>query len=115
MARYGRRMTASRRRPRACSPYIAQAFGDRLAEVRGAMQALAASLPPEGLNRTKLNTVDQISTQSHRLAAVVISMPSINARAFPGTGTGVVPAFTWIEGSYTELAPGAHQRQRFCE
>jgi hypothetical protein len=79
------------------------------------MQALAASLSPEDLNRTKLNTVDQISTQSHRLAAVVISMPSINARAFRDTGTSVAPAFTWIEGSYTDWAPGARQQQRFCD
>ena len=31
--------------------YIARAFGDRLAEVRAAMEALAASLPSEELNR----------------------------------------------------------------
>jgi hypothetical protein len=31
--------------------YIARAFGDRLAEARGAMDALAASLPPEEINR----------------------------------------------------------------
>ena len=31
--------------------YIMRAFGDRLAEVRVAMEALAASLPPEELNR----------------------------------------------------------------
>ena len=31
--------------------YIARAFGDRLAEARAAMEALAASLPPEELNR----------------------------------------------------------------
>jgi hypothetical protein len=31
--------------------YIALAFGDRLAEVRAAMEALAGSLPPEELNR----------------------------------------------------------------
>jgi hypothetical protein len=31
--------------------YIAQAFGDRLTEARRAMEALAASLPPEELNR----------------------------------------------------------------
>jgi hypothetical protein len=29
----------------------AKAFGDRLGEARGAMEALAASLPPEELNR----------------------------------------------------------------
>ena len=31
--------------------YLARAFGDRLAEVRAAMEGLAASLPPEELNR----------------------------------------------------------------
>lgn len=31
--------------------YVARAFGDRLAEARAAMEALAASLPPEELNR----------------------------------------------------------------
>lgn len=31
--------------------YLAKAFGDRLGEVRGAMEALAATLPPEELNR----------------------------------------------------------------
>jgi hypothetical protein len=31
--------------------YIARAFGDRLAEVRAEMEALAASFPPEELNR----------------------------------------------------------------
>ena len=31
--------------------YVARAFGDRLGETKGAMQALAASLPPEELNR----------------------------------------------------------------
>jgi len=31
--------------------YIARAFGDRLGEARRAMEALAASLPPEELNR----------------------------------------------------------------
>lgn len=31
--------------------YVARAFGDRLDEVREAMEALAASLPPEELNR----------------------------------------------------------------
>jgi hypothetical protein len=30
---------------------IARAFGDRLGEARAAMEALAASLPPEELNR----------------------------------------------------------------
>ena len=32
-------------------PYIPRAFGDRLGEARAAMEALAASLPPEELNR----------------------------------------------------------------
>jgi hypothetical protein len=36
---------------RSVQSYIARAFGDRLAEVRAAMEALAASLPPEELNR----------------------------------------------------------------
>jgi len=31
--------------------YVARAFGNRLAEVRAAIEALAASLPPQGLNR----------------------------------------------------------------
>ena len=31
--------------------YIARAFGDRLGEARAAMEAFAASLPPEELNR----------------------------------------------------------------
>jgi hypothetical protein len=41
-------------KPAASKPvqsYIARAFGDRLPEVRAAMEALAASLPPEELNR----------------------------------------------------------------
>ena len=41
-------------KPAASKPvqsYIARAFGDRLSEVRSAMEALAASLPPEELNR----------------------------------------------------------------
>jgi len=36
---------------RSVASYIARAFGDRLAEARGAMETLAASLPPEELNR----------------------------------------------------------------
>ena len=32
--------------------YLTRAFGDRLGEVRAAMEALAASLPPDELNRT---------------------------------------------------------------
>jgi hypothetical protein len=31
--------------------YLARAFGDRLGEVRAAMEALAASLPPDELDR----------------------------------------------------------------
>ena len=31
--------------------YLTRAFGDRLGEVRAAMEALAASLPPDELNR----------------------------------------------------------------
>jgi hypothetical protein len=37
--------------PRSVQSYIARAFGDRLAEARAAMEALATSLPPEELNR----------------------------------------------------------------
>ncbi len=33
------------------APYITPAFGDRLGQARGAIEALAASLPPEELNR----------------------------------------------------------------
>ena len=36
---------------RSVQSYIAKAFGDRLGEARAAMEALAASLPPEELNR----------------------------------------------------------------
>ena len=37
--------------PSAVRNYLARAFGDRLGEVRGAMEALAASLPPDELDR----------------------------------------------------------------
>jgi hypothetical protein len=37
--------------PRAAASYVERAFGDRLPVVRQAMEALAASLPPEELNR----------------------------------------------------------------
>lgn len=36
---------------RSVQTYIARAFGDRLGEARAAMEVLAASLPPEELNR----------------------------------------------------------------
>ncbi len=36
---------------RSVQSYVAKAFGDRLDEARGAMEALAASLPPEELKR----------------------------------------------------------------
>jgi hypothetical protein len=36
---------------RSVAAYVSKAFGDRLAEARAAMEALAASLPPEELNR----------------------------------------------------------------
>jgi hypothetical protein len=36
---------------RGVQTYVARAFGDRLAEVRAEMEALAATLPPEALNR----------------------------------------------------------------
>ncbi|MBD0273857.1 MAG: hypothetical protein ICV73_18255 [Acetobacteraceae bacterium] len=38
--------------PAAVRNYLARAFGDRLGEVRAAMEALAASLPPDELDRT---------------------------------------------------------------
>ena len=37
--------------PAAVDRYVRKAFGDRLPEVRAAMERLAASLPPEELNR----------------------------------------------------------------
>jgi hypothetical protein len=37
--------------PASVRAYLARAFGDRLGEVRAAMEALAASLPPDELNR----------------------------------------------------------------
>ena len=37
--------------PAAVMAYLARAFGDRLGEVRAAMEALASSLPPDELNR----------------------------------------------------------------
>jgi hypothetical protein len=39
--------------------YIARAFGDRLADARAAMEGLAASLPPEGLNRVGFRLYEQ--------------------------------------------------------
>lgn len=39
-------------KPGAVAAYVARAFGERLAEVRAAMQALAAGIAPEELNRT---------------------------------------------------------------
>lgn len=39
-------------RPGAVAAYVARAFGPHLAEVRAAMEALAAGLEPEELNRT---------------------------------------------------------------
>jgi len=39
--------------------YIARAFGDRLAEARVAMDALAATLPPEELNRIGFRLYEQ--------------------------------------------------------
>ena len=39
--------------------YIARAFGDRLADARAAMEGLAASLPPEELNRVGFRLYEQ--------------------------------------------------------
>ncbi len=38
--------------PASVKAYLTRAFGERLKEVRGAMEALASSLPPDELNRT---------------------------------------------------------------
>jgi hypothetical protein len=38
--------------PASIKAYLTRAFGDRLGEVRAAMEALASSLPPDELNRT---------------------------------------------------------------
>ena len=47
MASHGERPQSSA----AVRNYLALAFGDRLGEVRAAMERLAASLPPDELNR----------------------------------------------------------------
>jgi hypothetical protein len=39
--------------------YIARPFGDRLADTRAAMEGLAASLPPEELNRVGFRLYQQ--------------------------------------------------------
>jgi len=39
--------------------YVARAFGDRLGEARAAMESLAASLPPEELNRVGFRLYEQ--------------------------------------------------------
>ena len=39
--------------------YIARAFGDRMAEVRAAMEGLAATLPPEEPNRVGFRLYEQ--------------------------------------------------------
>lgn len=47
-------LAAHEERPQSPAPvraYLARAFGDRLGEVRAAMEQLAASLPPDELNR----------------------------------------------------------------
>lgn len=44
---------------RGAQSYIARAFGDRLRDVRAAMDALAASLPPEELNRVGFRLYEQ--------------------------------------------------------
>src|SRR5690349_13340968 len=45
--------------PERVQRYVARAFGNRLAEVRQAMQELAASLAPEALNRTGFRLYEQ--------------------------------------------------------
>jgi hypothetical protein len=44
---------------RSVAGYVARAFGDRLAEVRAAMESLAASMPPEELNRVGFRLYEQ--------------------------------------------------------
>jgi hypothetical protein len=44
---------------RGAQSYIARAFGDQLGDVRAAMDALAASLPPEELNRVGFRLYEQ--------------------------------------------------------
>jgi hypothetical protein len=44
---------------RSVHSYIARAFGDRLADARAAMEGLAASLPPEELNRVGFRLYEQ--------------------------------------------------------
>lgn len=44
---------------RSVAGYIARAFGDRLAEVRAAMESLAASMPAEELNRVGFHLYEQ--------------------------------------------------------
>jgi hypothetical protein len=45
--------------PAAVRAYFARAFGDRLGEVRAAMEALAAPLPPEELNSVGLRLYER--------------------------------------------------------
>ena len=44
---------------RSVHSYIARAFGDRLADARAAMEGLAATLPPEELNRIGFRLYEQ--------------------------------------------------------
>jgi hypothetical protein len=44
---------------RSVQTYITRNFGDRLPEVRGEMDALAATLPPEELNRVGFRLYEQ--------------------------------------------------------
>jgi hypothetical protein len=44
---------------RSVQTYITRAFGDRLGEVREAMEALAASLPPDQLNRVSFRLYER--------------------------------------------------------
>jgi hypothetical protein len=48
---HGQRLMASRYRPKSVQNHIARALRDGLREVRSAMEAAAAALPPEELNR----------------------------------------------------------------
>jgi hypothetical protein len=51
-ARHPPRYAAFLTQPSPSFGHSSRAFGERLKEVRGAMEALASSLPPDELNRT---------------------------------------------------------------
>jgi hypothetical protein len=58
--------------------YIVRAFGDRLGEARAAMEGLAASLPPEELNRVGFRLYERFRPD------VPEGAPSPAVRGWPG-------------------------------